>query len=165
MNDKAAQSPELKRAKLMMLIVIIGLFIAGVTIWPLTWELKVLVDIIWGNAEPTGELHQFIVTTIKSLETVAIEHPFILYGFDWLAYAHIVLAILFIGPYRDPVKNVWVIQFGLICCALVPVLAGICIPIRGMPFSWFLIDAAFAPAAALPLWIALKDVQKFTRTT
>ena len=27
------------------------------------------------------------------------QYPFIAYGFDWLAFAHFVLAILFIGPY------------------------------------------------------------------
>jgi len=39
-------------------------------------------------------------------------------------------------------------------------LAGICIPLRGMPLTWFWIDFAFAPAAALPLWIALRDICK-----
>jgi hypothetical protein len=30
-----------------------------------------------------------------------------------------VLAILFIGPLRDPVKNKWVIEFGVIACILI----------------------------------------------
>ena len=44
--------------------------------------------------------------------------------------------------------------------ALVPVLAGICIPIRGLPLCWFWLDFAFAPAAALPLWLALRDIRR-----
>ena len=31
----------------------------------------------------------------------------------------LVIAIVFIGPLRDPVKNVWVVEFGMIACALV----------------------------------------------
>jgi hypothetical protein len=30
----------------------------------------------------------------------------------------------------------------------------------GMPLRWFWIDFSFAPAAALPLWIALHDVRR-----
>jgi hypothetical protein len=41
-------------------------------------------------------------------------YPFIAYGFDWLAFAHIVLGILFLGAIRDPVRNIWVIVFGMI---------------------------------------------------
>ena len=94
---------------------------------------------------------------------IEAEYPFLLYGYDWLAFAHIVLSILFIGAIRDPVKNVWVVQFGLICCVLVPFLAAVFIPIRGLPSCWFLIDFAFAPAAALPLWIALRDIRRANR--
>ena len=32
----------------------------------------------------------------------------------WLAFAHIVIAIAFVGPPRDPVRNVWVIELALI---------------------------------------------------
>jgi len=37
-------------------------------------------------------------------------YPFIAYGTDWLAFAHFVIAIAFIGPWRDPVRNVWVVE-------------------------------------------------------
>jgi hypothetical protein len=43
---------------------------------------------------------------------------------------------------------------------LVPVLAIICIPLRGLPLRWFWIDFAFAPCAALPLWMALRDIRR-----
>ena len=44
-------------------------------------------------------------------------YPFLAYGTDWLAFAHLVIAVAFIGPWRDPVRNRWVIEFGLIACA------------------------------------------------
>jgi len=90
-------------------------------------------------------------------------YSFMLYAHDWLAFAHVMLAILFAGAIRDPVRNIWIVQCGLIMCALIPVLAGICIPMRGIPMCWFWIDFAFAPAAALPLWIALRDIRRIER--
>ena len=66
-----------------------------------------------------------------------------MYGYDWLAFAHFVLAILFIGPYRDPVRNIWVIQFGMIACALVIPFAFIAGFYRGIPVGWSVIDCMF----------------------
>jgi hypothetical protein len=151
---------DLKRAKWMLGIVAFGLVLSGVTIWPAVPELKMAVCIVWGDGEPAGVLHSFVLKAIEGLESVEANYPFMLYAHDWLAFAHVVLAILFAGAIRDPVRNVWVVQCGLIMCALVPVLAGICIPIRGLPLVWFWIDFAFAPAAALPLWIALRDIKR-----
>jgi hypothetical protein len=150
----------LKRAKWMLGIVVFGLLVSGITVWPAIPELKMFVHIVWGDGEPTGVLHSFILQAIEGLESVETNYPFILYAHDWLAFAHIVLAILFAGAIRDPVRNVWIVQCGLIMCALVPGFAGICIPIRGLPLVWFWIDFAFAPAAALPLWIALRDIRR-----
>jgi hypothetical protein len=151
---------DLKRTKLMLGIIVFGLLVSAVTIWPAVPELKLAVRIVWGDAEATGVLHKFVLQAIDGLENMNDNYSFMFYAHDWLAFAHIVLAILFAGAIRDPVRNIWVVQCGLIMCALVPVLAGICIPIRGLPFCWFWFDFAFAPAAALPLWIALKDIRK-----
>lgn len=150
----------LTRAKIMIGIVAFGLLVSGVTIWPAVPELKTAVHIIWGDGEPAGVLHEFILRSIEGIESTTANYPFMLYAHDWLAFAHIVLAILFAGAMRDPVRNIWVVQCGLIMCALVPVLAGICIPIRGLPPRWFWLDFAFAPAAALPLWVALRDIRR-----
>jgi len=144
----------------MLGIVAFGLVVSGVTIWPAVPELKTIVHIVWGDDEPSGVLHSFILKAIEGIESVDESYSFMLYAHDWLAFAHIVLAILFAGAIRDPVRNIWIVQCGLIMCALVPVLAGTCIPIRGLPLFWFWIDAAFAPAAALPLWIALRDIRR-----
>ena len=141
-------------------IVAFGLLVSGVTVWPAVPELKMAVRLVWGDSEPTGALHVFVLRVIEGLESVQASYHFLLYGYDWLAFAHIVLAILFAGAIRDPVRNVWIVQCGLIMCALIPVLAGICIPLRGLPSYWFWIDSAFAPAAALPLWIALRDIRR-----
>lgn len=128
----------------MLGIVVFGLLVSSITVWPALVELKLAVSIIWGDAEPTGELHAFLLQAIEGLESVNANYPFMFYAGDWLAFAHIVLAILFAGAIRDPVRNIWIVQCGLIMCALVPVLAIVCIPLRGLPMVWFWIDSAFA---------------------
>ncbi len=79
------------------------------------------------------------------------KYPFLLYGNDWLAFAHFVLAILFIGPYRDPLKNRWVIEFGLIACVLVIPYALIMGAFRGIPLWWRFVDCSFGIFGAVPL--------------
>lgn len=58
-------------------------------------------------------------------------------------FAHFVLAILFIGPLKDPVRNTWVIEFGMIACALVIPYALVAGYMRGLPFWWRLVDCSF----------------------
>ena len=156
---------KLKRARLMLAIVAAGLLVSGITIWPASWELETLVEVVWGPGEATGVIHGFILRAIEGIEHVGAEYPFLFYAGDWLAFALIVLAILFYGARRDPVRNVWIVQCGLIMCVLVPVLAAVCVPLRGLPLRWFWVDTAFAPAAGLPLWIALRDIRRVEQAT
>ncbi len=151
------------RARWMLAIVAFGLFVSGVTIWPAIPELKAAVHLVWGDGPAYGALHAFVLRAIAGLEEMNAGYPFMLYAHDWLAFAHIGLAILFAGATRDPVRNKWIVQCGLILCGLIPVLAGICVPLRGLPWQWFWIDTAFAPAAALPLWIAYRDIEHLER--
>ncbi len=144
----------------MLGIVVFGLLVSGITVWPAVTELKLAVRVAWGDGDPDGVLHSFVLRAIEGIESVEADYPFMFYAHDRLAFAHIVLAILFAGAIRDPVRNVWIVQCGLRMCVLVPVLAGICIPIRGLPPVWFWIDSAFAPAAGVPLWIALRDIRR-----
>ncbi|HEY6956048.1 MAG TPA: hypothetical protein VI385_12445, partial [Flavisolibacter sp.] len=90
---------------------------------------------------------------LSAYKNVNNDAPFLLYGYDWLAFAHFVLALLFIGPLRDPVRNAWVIQFGLIACVLIVPYAFIAGHFRGIPIGWRLIDCSFGLFGFLPLWI------------
>ena len=150
----------MKRTRCMLGIVVFGLLVSGITIWPAIPELKLAVRIVWGQGEPTGVLHGFVLRAIEGIGHVKATYPFLLYAGDWLTFALIVLAIPFAGAIRDPVRNVLIVKSGLVMCALVPILAAVCIPIRGLPPVWFFIDSAFAPAAALPLWIAWHDIRR-----
>ena len=74
------------------------------------------------------------------------------YGTDWLAFGHFAIAIAFIGPWRDPVRNIWVIEFGMIACLLVIPYAFVMGEVRGVPWFWRLIDCSFGIFGIIPLW-------------
>jgi hypothetical protein len=56
----------------------------------------------------------------------------------------------------DPVRNIWILQAGLIACGLVLPLALICGPIREIPLGWRLIDCSFGILGAIPLYYCLR---------
>ena len=149
----------LRHYRIVLLLFIAGLIVSGVTAFPLLWELRLLCDWLGLSGAPSPEgysgLNYWILTVRWGLEKMYTEHPWIAYGTDWLAFAHLVLAVFFIGPLLDPVRNVWVLRAGLIGCVLVLPLALICGPLRGIPFAWRLIDCSFGIFGALPLWYCL----------
>ncbi len=73
------------------------------------------------------------------------------------------LALVFVGPLRDPVRNVWVVEFGLWACAGILPLAFIAGAIRGIPFYWQLIDCSFAVGGAALLWPCRRLIQKLEK--
>ena len=89
-------------------------------------------------------------------------YPFMSYGTDWLAFAHLI-AVAFLGPLYDPVRNKWVLVFGVIACVGVLPLALIAGPIRGIPFYWRLIDSSFGVIGAVPLLICLHYVRQIEK--
>lgn len=149
---------ELRRPRMMLAVVALGLFLSGVTIWPWDPELRLAIFILEGIGGPLPlvELLESILADMRHLRET---QSFVLYVADWLAYAHLVLTVLFLMAMKDPVRNILVVQFGLVCCLTVPILAMTCIPLRGLPLFWIVVDSSFA-LAALPLWIALRDLQR-----
>ncbi len=93
------------------------------------------------------------------------EYPFIAYGTDWLAFAHLTIALAFWGPIRDPVRNVWVVRWGMMACAGIIPLALICGPLRGIPLWWSLIDMSFGVFGILPLLAAYRWIRRLERVS
>jgi hypothetical protein len=147
----------LRRIRLWLAVFIVGLVLSGVTAFPLTWELGLLVR--WFG-QGDNALAEWLRTVHTGLVETDKHYPFLAYGTDWLAFAHLVIAVAFIGPWRDPVKNIWVIEFGLIACAMVLPLALIAGPLRGIPFGWRLIDCAFGVFGAIPLGIIRQEIRQ-----
>jgi hypothetical protein len=147
--------PSVRRLLLVFMIV---LFLSGLTAIPIEAEISLLLKIFYS---PT-ELHNWLEKVLSAYKNANNDTPFLLYGYDWLAFAHFILAILFIGPYRDPVKNIWVIEFGLIACVLIFPLAFIAGFFRGIPIGWRLIDCSFGVSGFIPLWICYKKIKQLT---
>jgi hypothetical protein len=84
----------------------------------------------------------------------------LLYGYDWLAFAHIMIALLFIGVYKEPVRNKWVIDFAIICCISIIPFAFVCGYIRQIPIGWRLIDCSFGIIGLLPLTVLRNSISQ-----
>lgn len=134
----------------------ISLFLSGVTAIPAETELAFLTRCF----PPDTVLGVWLEKVYVGVLDTNNHYPFIAYGYDWLAFAHFVLAILFIGPLRDPVRNKWVIEFGIIACLLIIPFALIAGHFRGIPFGWRLIDCSFGVIGILPLNICLKKIKQ-----
>jgi hypothetical protein len=65
----------------------------------------------------------------------------------------------FIGPLRDPVRNIWVIEWAMLACVAVIPLAMIAGPIRGIPVYWRLLDCSFGVIGIIPLWIVRRWIK------
>ncbi len=145
----------------MLWIVAAGLFVSGVTIWPWEFELTLVISTLDGIAvlEPLRSLLEELLSDMLALRE---KNSFVLYIADWLAFAHLVLTALFLMALRDPVRNILVVRFGILCSLTVPLLAITCVPLRGIPLFWILVDSSFA-LCAIPLLIALRDLRLLER--
>jgi hypothetical protein len=153
----------LKRIRIWLALFMVGLVLSGITAFPLERETAWLNRIFGVRAAPvTGEsgLQTWLRRVHDGLAETDRKYPFLAYGTDWLAFAHLVIAIAFIGPLLDPVRNRWVILFGVIACAGVLPLALIAGPLRGIPFYWRLIDCSFGVFGAIPLLLCLRYVRR-----
>ncbi len=143
-----------------LIMFIVFLVISGVTAFPIETEL----DIFMANSSGFPKWVQFWLTTITdAVKNTNAAYPYLSYGTDWLAFAHLVIAVAFIGPLRDPVRNIWVIQFGMIACVMIFPLAFIAGPIRHIPFYWQLIDCSFGVFGFVPLYICYKNIKELER--
>lgn len=109
-------------------------------------------------------LPAWIAQVRDALRETNAHYPLLFYGTDWLTFAHLVIALLFIGPYRDPARNIWVIEWAMVACVLVWPLALICGPIRGIPFAWQLIDCSFGVVGLIPLVICRRLIRQLEKS-
>lgn len=149
------------RIRALLIFFMVALVISGLTAIPLEEGIKILRA--WFGED------SFMQTTFSPMaawiERVYVgimetgqNHRFMFYGTDWLAFAHVVIAIAFIGPLRDPVKNIWVLEFGMIACVLVIPWGMFFALLRGLPVFWLPIDFSFGVFGFLPLWLARKYI-------
>ena len=156
------KSNTIKNIRSVLSVFIVLLVLSGITAFPIETELAALIHI---KSHLPLPMHSWLTTIYEAVADTNKRHPYLSYGTDWLAFAHLVIAVVFIGPLKDPVKNIWVIQFGMIACAMIFPLAFICGPIRGIPFFWQLIDCSFGLFGFIPLYYCygkIRLIEKYT---
>lgn len=145
-----------KQIRNLLILFIISLALSGITAFPIETELAIL------NADISSNWINEVYLAVKSTNE---NFPYLSYGTDWLAFSHIVIAVAFIGPLKDPLKNIWVVQFGMIACVMVFPLAFIAGPIRGIPFYWQLIDCSFGVFGFMLLYLCYRKILALGKIT
>jgi hypothetical protein len=145
------------KIRLMLLFFMVALILSGVTAFPVETELKWLLS--HPSLVPSFAKDWLQQVYIALVETNA-KYPMLAYGYDWLAFAHIVIAMAFIGPFRDPLKNIWIIDWAMLSCIAVFPLAFIAAPIRHIPYYHVLIDCSFGVIGLIPLLICKRWINQ-----
>ncbi|WP_330298827.1 hypothetical protein [Streptomyces sp. NBC_00503] len=140
-----------RRIRGWLVLFVVCLVLSGLTAFPLVNELH------WTNSLIS---HDWLRRVGDGLDRADRDYPFLLYGTDWLAFAHLVIAVFFYGVHRDPVRNIWIVEAGMIACLGVIPLALICGPIRGIPFWWSVIDMSFGVFGVIPLLLLRRMIKR-----
>jgi hypothetical protein len=148
------------RIRMLLYFFMAGLVLSGLTVFPLEMELYFLKTVLGHLVQSDNPLYLWIDKVHTGLKDVNSQYPFLAYGTDWLAFAHIIIAIAFVGPLRDPVRNIWVIHFGMIACVAIFPLAFIAGEIRGIPLYWRILDCMFGAIGIIPLMYCDKYIRR-----
>lgn len=148
--------------RLWLAIFIAGLVTSGITAIPLITQLNIVYRALHYFGITGGEFHDWIQQVYAGLLETRARYPFLFYGTDWLAFGHFVVAIAFIGPLRDPRRNIWVIQSGMLACVAVIPYAVVFGAIRGIPWWWLLIDCSFGLFGLVSLAIAYRLARRLS---
>ena len=155
-----------RRIRILLWVFVAGVVLSGATAIPLETEVRLVLRAV--SAIESGGLKDFgvarwLAMVRDGLAETNARYPFIAYGTDWLAFGHFAIAIAFVGPLRDPVRNVWVVEFGMIACTLVVPFALEMGAIRGIPLSWRCVDCSFGVVGILLLWLARQNIRELAK--
>lgn len=160
------QGKHIFRIKVLISLFMLGLIISGLTAIPLVWEIELLQKYLgigtWMDSV-CPSLASWITLVYQGIQESYVEYPFLTYGNDWLAFGHFAIALVFIGVLVDPIRNRWVVDFGIITCVLVIPYALIFGAIRDIPILWRAIDSLFGVVGLIPLSIAKREIGQLIR--
>ena len=170
MENKIEQKQLLLKIRLVTLFFMAALIVSGITAFMVETELRLLTKFLglenakyWDNTANLNALQYWLAYVTDSIIAANVHFPFMAYGFDWLAFAHIMIAGAFIGLYREPVRNKWLVTWAMICCVAIIPLALICGEIRQIPLFWRLIDCSFGVFGMIPLIYLQKSISKLEK--
>ncbi|WP_231496754.1 hypothetical protein [Prevotella sp. 10(H)] len=136
---------------------IFALLFWGITAFPLESEIRIVCEILGISPEASPDTYEdlkgWIATITNAVVNTNRDYPFLAYGTDWLAFSHLVIAVAFIGLYMKPVRNIWIVYFGMIACIGVIPVALICGAVRDIPLWWRIVDCSFCLFGIIPLYL------------
>ena len=148
------------RVRAMSWVLVIGLLVAGVTAIPLETELDFAARVLNASdlapEQASSGFVRWVLLVREGVHATNTTYPFMSYGTDWLAFAHIVLAIAFLGCVNHPLRNSWLFTLGMIASVLVVPWALVMGEVRQIPMGWRLIDCAFGVLAFVPCWLCVR---------
>jgi hypothetical protein len=150
----------LRKIRIWMSLFIFLLILSGITAFPLRTELSWICS--WWP-EHNSAFYLWIQKCSVAIDHTDNNYPYLAYGYDWLAFAHIIIAIFFLGVIKDPVRNIWILEAGVIACILVVPLAFTAGYIRQIPIGWRLIDCSFGLFGLIPLIICIKYTDRLEK--
>jgi hypothetical protein len=152
----------LKKIRLLILFFMLALVLSGITAFPVETELRWLLS------------HEYLIPSFcknwlqqcyDAIRETNLKYPMLAYGYDWLAFAHIIIAMAFVAPYKNPVKNKWIIDWAILACLAIIPLAFIAGSIRHIPYFHILIDCSFGIIGLIPLLLCRQWIQRLEGTT
>src|ERR1700722_12647615 len=110
-NSSMESASTLRRLRLILGFFILALVFSGITAFPLKREVETLAKIRGLEQLSPSDVHSgfdyWILKVRDGLQETYAKHPWVAYGTDWLAFAHIIIAVFFLGVLKDPVRNIW----------------------------------------------------------
>ncbi len=107
----------MKKIRIYLAAFITLLVLSGVTAFPLKTEVTFLMNHLdWFNSTLKG----WIISVNNAVQATP---DIVLYGTDWLAFAHIIIALFFIPVFINPIKYQINLNIGMVACLAVFPLA------------------------------------------
>lgn len=147
-----------RQIRYMIVFFMVSLTISGLTAMPAREGVSWLVSVV---PQSWTMIQAYLMSVREALYQC---NSMLFYGYDWLAFAHIVIAVLFIGVLRDPVRNIWVVEFGMIACVMILPFAFVMGEVRGIPVWWRLVDCSFGVVGIIPLWFVRDRIHRLEHT-
>src|SRR5258708_5978802 len=87
------ESSLLRSLRFWLSLFILGLILSGITAFPLEHETGWLASIVERRHLVPDNVGAWLNKVHEALHANSISYPFLAYGTDWLAFAHLVLAV------------------------------------------------------------------------
>jgi len=145
----------LRQIRLLISLIMVIVILAGMAAFFPISLLNWLED---HNSLLPEKVNSWIQEINHGLKVTADAYPFVIYAIHWLAFSHIIIALLFAGVIVDPVKNRWVINWAIACCMIAITLVFVSGYANRIPFFHQVIDSSFAIAGILLLYMIKKKI-------